>query len=107
MKKNYRIVFFDLDGTLTDPKEGITKTVFSSLLSGRLFASKRGVLDEVKKNYFKPMSLFEVQNQNRFKIDDTFLAFLKEYLQEEKIARFVEGLSEYEEFSPFIEKWLA
>ncbi len=89
------------------PKEGVTKTVFSSLLSGRLFASKKGVLEEVKKNYFKPMSLFEVQNQNRFKIDDTFLAFLKENLQEEKIARFVEELAEYEEFSPFIEKWLA
>src|SRR3989344_4547318 len=26
-KKNYRIVFFDLDGTLIDPKEGITKSV--------------------------------------------------------------------------------
>lgn len=89
------------------PKEGITKTVFSSLLSGRLFASKKGVLDEVKKNYFKPLSLYEVQNQNKFKIEDGFLAFLKEHLVEEKIASFVETLSEHDEFSPYIEKWLA
>ena len=88
------------------PKEGITKTVFSSLLSGRLFASKNGVIDEVKKNYFKPMSLYEVQNQNKFKIDDTFLAFLKENLQEDKITSFIESLASHEEFAPYIENWL-
>ena len=26
MKKDYRYILFDLDGTLTDPKEGITKS---------------------------------------------------------------------------------
>ena len=31
MKKNYEIVLFDLDGTLTDPKEGITKSIQYSL----------------------------------------------------------------------------
>ncbi|HEK4723963.1 TPA: HAD hydrolase-like protein, partial [Clostridioides difficile] len=33
MKKNYEIVLFDLDGTLTDPKEGITKSIQYSLNS--------------------------------------------------------------------------
>ncbi|MGX9758244.1 HAD family hydrolase [Clostridioides difficile] len=33
MKKNYEIVLFDLDGTLTDPKEGITKSIQYSLKS--------------------------------------------------------------------------
>lgn len=31
--KNYEIVLFDLDGTLTDPKEGITKSIQYSLNS--------------------------------------------------------------------------
>lgn len=33
MKKNYDVVLFDLDGTLTDPKEGITKSIQYSLKS--------------------------------------------------------------------------
>lgn len=31
--KNYKYIFFDLDGTLTDPKEGITKSVAYALKS--------------------------------------------------------------------------
>ena len=29
----YQYIFFDLDGTLTDPREGITKSVQYALLS--------------------------------------------------------------------------
>ncbi|MBU5308300.1 HAD family hydrolase [Clostridioides mangenotii] len=33
MKKNFEVILFDLDGTLTDPKEGITKSIQYSLES--------------------------------------------------------------------------
>lgn len=90
----------------TKPKEGITKVVFSSVLSGKLFSRKEAVVDDFKKNYLKPMSLIEVQGQNRFHIEENFLAFIQKQLVEDKIAAFVEALAEYEEFTPFIETWL-
>mgnify|MGYP003304632081 CR=1 FL=1 len=44
-------LFFDLDGTLTDPKEGITKSVAYALES---FGQKVNNLDEVTyDSYFK------------------------------------------------------
>lgn len=89
------------------PKEPITKVVFSSLLNGQLFNSREAVITDFKKNYLKPMSLMEVQNQNRFRIEDSFVAFIQEQLNEDKIASFIEGLAECEEFIPYIEKWIA
>ncbi len=90
----------------TKPKEPITKVVFSSVLSGKLFNSKEAVIKDFKQNYLKPLSLVEVQNQNRFQIEENFLAFIQKQLVEDKIAAFVEALSEYEEFASFIEQWL-
>jgi hypothetical protein len=52
------------------------------------------------------MSLAEVQGQNKFHIEENFLAFIQKQLVEDKIAAFVEALAEYEEFNPFIEQWL-
>lgn len=88
------------------PKEPITKVVFSSVLSGKLFNSKESVIEDFKKNYLKKLSLVEVQNQNRFQIEEHFLAFIQKQLIEDKIASFVEGLAEFEEFQPYIEKWV-
>lgn len=90
----------------TKPKEGITKVVFSSVLSGKLFSTKEAVVEDFKKNYLKPMSLVEVQSQNRFQIEEGFLAFIQKQLVEDKIAAFIEALAEYEEFSTYIEQWL-
>jgi hypothetical protein len=87
-------------------KEPITKKVFSSLLSGKLFGSKEAVIRDFKDNYFRPMSLLEVQNQNKFQIEEHFLAFIQKQLNEEKVGSFVESLAELEEFTPYIEKWL-
>jgi hypothetical protein len=88
------------------PKTMITKVVYSSVMSGKLFNSKESVVADFRKNYLKPMSLEEVQNQNRFNIEEKFLAFLKQQLVEDKITSFVEALAESEEFLPYVEQWI-
>lgn len=87
-------------------KEPITKKVFSSLLSGKLFGTKEAVIRDFKENYFRPLTLLEVQNQNKFQIEEHFLAFIQKQLNEEKVGSFVEALVLHEEFSPYIEQWL-
>ena len=73
----------------TKPKEPVTKVVYSSVLSGKLFISKQAVIEDFKKNYLKRLSLVEVQNQNRYEIEDEFLTFIRSQLNEDKIAAFV------------------
>jgi hypothetical protein len=90
----------------TKPKEGITKVVYSSVLSGKLFNSKEAVINDFKQNYLKRMTLLEVQGQNRFNIEGHFLAFIQKQLVEDKIAAFVEALSEHEQFTPYVTQWL-
>lgn len=90
----------------TKPKAMVSKVVFSSLLSGKLFSSKEGIIQDFKKNYLKPLTLVEVQNQNKFEIEEHFLTFIQKYLVEEKVAEFVEALAEYEEFEPFVTQWI-
>lgn len=88
------------------PKEPVTKRVFSSVLSGKIFSTKQSVIEDFKKNYLKPMTLIEVQNQNRFELEENFLSFLKKQLVEEKIAAFVEALAEIEVFIPYVTLWV-
>lgn len=87
-------------------KEPITKVVFSSTLSGKLFNSKEAVVEDFKSNYLKGLSLVEVQSQNRFQIEENFLAFIQNHLAESKIASFVEALADFPEFVPFVEQWI-
>ena len=87
-------------------KKPITKEVYSSYISGKLFNSKEDVMKDFKKNHIKRLSIFEVQNQNRFEIEKSLLKFLKEILTEEKISKFVEELSLYREFTENLKKWL-
>ncbi|MFN4174765.1 MAG: DUF2709 domain-containing protein, partial [Parachlamydiaceae bacterium] len=84
----------------------IKKVVYSSLLNGKLFNSKHSVVEDFKKNYLKPLSLNEVQSQNRFTIETDFLEFIQKYLVEDKIASFVESLSEIKEFEKFVNTWV-
>ncbi|KPK33307.1 MAG: hypothetical protein AMS24_01635 [Chlamydiae bacterium SM23_39] len=86
-------------------KEPIIKEVYSSSISGKLFNSEEGVLEDFKKNYIKQLSLIEVQNQNRFEIEKNFLNFLQDQLKEDKISNFVKALSKIPEFEGFLEKW--
>lgn len=88
------------------PKAPLVKIVYSSVLNGKLFNTKSGVIQDFKQNYLKPMSLMEVQNQNAYEIESGLLAFIQKYLVEEKVAQFVESLSEFEEFTPYVEQWL-
>ena len=87
-------------------EEPITKIVFSSALTGALYNSKEVIVEEFKKDYVKPISLEEIQSQNRFEIEPNFLHFIQNELAEEKLTEFIETLSNYEEFVPYIQKWL-
>lgn len=91
---------------ISQRKASIKKVVYSSAITGKLFNSKAAVIDDFKKNHVKPLTLLEVQNQNRFQIEDQFLAFIQKHLTEEKIAQFVEALSQHPEFGPFLSKWV-
>lgn len=91
---------------ITPYKKPITKTVFSSAITGKLLNSKEAVIQDFKTNYLKELSLFEVQNQNRFQLDERFLEFIQNQLQEDKIAQFVEALAEYPEFRTFVSQWI-
>lgn len=88
-------------------KEPIEKEVFSSCISGKLFNNKESVIEDFKKNHIKHMTITEVQNQNKFEIEEHFLHFLEKMLTEEKITQFVQKLSEHKEFSKYVKNWLA
>lgn len=87
-------------------KASIKKVVYSSAVTGKLFNSKAAVIEDFKKNHIKPLTLLEVQNQNRYQIDERFLDFIQTHLTEDKIAAFVEALSKHPEFEPYLEKWV-
>jgi len=87
-------------------KEPITKIVFSSVVTGKLFNSKPAVIDDFIKNQLKYLSLIEVPSQNRYQIEEHFLSFIQNQLEESKIAHFVEALSAYDEFTPYVDQWM-
>lgn len=87
-------------------KEPISKTVFSSAITGKLYNSKDSVIREFKDNYLKPMALVDVQNQNRFELEDSFLQFVQEQLDETKIASFVETLADDASFNAYVTRWV-
>ena len=86
-------------------KAPITKIVFSSAVTGKLFNSKAAVIDDFMKNQLKPFSLAEATNQNRFQLEDEFLAFIQKHLEESKISAFVESMNGFDEFSSYVEQW--
>lgn len=86
-------------------KEPVTKIVFSSAITGKLFNSKHSVIEDMVKNQLKPLSLIEVPGQNRFQIEEHFLAFIQKQLDEGRIAAFVEAVSDCDEFTPYITQW--
>jgi hypothetical protein len=91
---------------VSERKASMKKVVYSSAITGKLFNSKQAVIDDFKKNHIKSMTLIEVQNQNRYQIEEHFLAFIQKHLIEDKIAEFVEALSEHSEFEPYLGKWV-
>lgn len=89
------------------PKEPIRKKVFSSAMSGKIFNTQEAVIKDFKENYLRPMTLLEVQSQNKFNIEESFLEFIQAQLVEDKVASFIETLAGYDEFLPYVQKWLA
>lgn len=91
---------------ISERKASIKKVVYSSAVTGKLFNSKAAVIEDFKKHHIKPLTLLEVQNQNRYQIEENFLQLIQTYLSEEKIGQFVEALAEHPEFEPWLEKWV-
>ena len=79
-------------------KEPIKKIVFSSGVTGKLFNSKQAVIDDFEKHQLKAMELVDVPRQNRFKIEERFLTFIQEQLDDGKISAFVDAMGQHEEF---------
>lgn len=90
----------------TKTKEPIVKKVYTSVLSGKLFNTREAVYKDFQKNYLKRLTLVEVQNQNKFQIEESFLDIIQDQLKEDKITSFVESLAEIPEFAPYVEMWL-
>ncbi len=91
---------------ISKKKKTLTKTVYSSAISGKLFHSKAAVIEDFKQNQIKPMTLLEVQNQNRFEIEPMFLEFLQRQLNEDRITAFVEAMAELDRFISYVENWV-
>jgi len=90
---------------MSEKKASMKKVVYSSVITGKLFNSKQAVIDDFEKNHVKYLTLFEVQNQNRYQLEEHFLHFIQNHLTEEKIAEFVEALSGHAEFKPYVSQW--
>lgn len=90
----------------TQARKAYTKQVWSSALSGKLYNSKEALIKDFRKNYLKPLTLVDVQGQNRFEIEEHFLKFLQDQLVEEKITAFVEALADHDEFLSYVEQWV-
>ena len=86
-------------------KKTIVKTVFSSALSGKLFNNKESVIDDFIKTQLKKMTLIEVSNQNKFHIEEGFMEFIQEYLDESKISSFLAAMSKIKLFSSYVKGW--
>jgi hypothetical protein len=84
----------------------ITKKVYSSVLNGKIFSSKDAVIEDFKKNYIRPMSLIEAQGQNRYQIEASFIEFIQNQLDEDKVAGFIEALADDERFVSYVQSWL-
>lgn len=76
------------------------------MITGKLFNSLPDLIQDFKKSYLRRMMLVEVQNQNKFQLEGSFLSLLQGYLEEEKIAEFVEVLAEDTSFHEYISEWV-
>lgn len=91
---------------ITERKAPITKTVYSSAITGKLFNSREAVVRDFKENYLTPISAIEALGQNRFEIEEHFLAFLQNQISEDKVGEFVEEMGEHKEFETHVSRWV-
>jgi hypothetical protein len=92
---------------ITPLAKTITKSVFASAINGKLFSNKQAVLQDCIQHYFKPMTLVEVQGQNRYQMHSSLLEILQVHLDEERIEQFVEALSHDISFKSYLEEWVS
>ncbi|MCH9617195.1 MAG: hypothetical protein SP4CHLAM5_10980 [Chlamydiia bacterium] len=85
----------------------LSKTVFSSVVTGKLFNNRKGVVQDLLESHIKHIPMKQVTTQNRFELHDDFLEFLESNLEDAKVSNFVETLSERDEFDKYIAKWVA
>src|SRR3990167_5473845 len=76
---------------ISERKASMKKVVYSSAITGKLFNSKAAVIEDFKKNQIKLLTLLEVQNQNRFQIEESFLSFVQGLARGLKIKEMVQS----------------
>jgi uncharacterized membrane-anchored protein YjiN (DUF445 family) len=91
---------------ITPQTNELSKTVFSSIITGKLFSNKKGVIQDLLAHHIKAIPMKQVTSQNRFELHEDFLEFLEDNLADAKVSSFVEALSAREEFSKYIAKWM-
>jgi hypothetical protein len=84
----------------------VTKKVFSSVVTGKLFNSRDAIINDFEQNHLKSIMLTDVQKQSRFDIEENFLQFVQDQLDESRVTAFVEELADYEELLPYVQRWL-
>lgn len=87
-------------------KAPITKTVYSSSITGKLFNTKRSVIEDFKKNQIKPIALMDVPSQNRFEIEEDFMEFLQKQLDDSQVSAFIEEIGDHKEFESYVSRWM-
>ena len=75
-------------------------------MTGKLFNSKKGVTKDLLDSHIKHIPMKQVTTQNRFELHDDFLKFLETNLEDSKVSSFVETLSDRDEFTKYIAKWM-
>ena len=91
---------------ITRRKAPVAKVVYSSAVTGKLFNSKKSVIDDFVQHQLREIPLDQVPSQNRFQIDEELLQFIQKQMEESKLAAFVEAMSSIESLAPFAEGWM-
>jgi hypothetical protein len=64
------------------------------------------VIKDLLDNHIKHIPMKQVTTQNRFELHPDFLKFLELNLEDSKVSSFVETLSDRDEFTKYITKWM-
>jgi hypothetical protein len=90
---------------ITERKASITKIAYSSIATGKIFSTKEGAVEDFIHAQLRPISLPEVQSQNKYEIEADLLQLLNQHLNEDLISQFVDILSEDKKLQPYIKHW--
>jgi len=91
---------------IKERKAPLTKTVYSSVVSGKLFNSPEAVARDFRGSYLKPITLAEAVEQDRYELESALLDLVQAELDETKISEFVEELAEDDTFTSYVNRWV-